>query len=59
MYKYWFTFHVPVICAKFTSHAQFDSDGSIMAYQQQEQNSCCFSSLVSHLEYSNQFSYST
>ena len=42
MDKDWITFHVPVGCAKLTSHAQFISDKSTKAYQKHDQNIFCF-----------------
>ena len=54
MDKDWFSFYVPVGCAKFKSHVQYKSESPIVAYQQHDQNSCCFSSLSSAFKSSNQ-----
>ena len=43
--KYWFSFSVPNGAAKFTSQVKFKSESPIVAYQQHDQNRCCFSSL--------------
>ena len=49
------TFYVPIGSAKFTSQVQYKSDAPITAYQQQDQNSCCLSSLASDFKFSNEF----
>ena len=53
--KGWFAFYVPVRCAKFTSQAQLESDSPIMAHQQHNNNSCCFSIIASDFKPSNKF----
>ena len=54
--KYWFSFSFSFENAKFTIQGQFKLDTSIMAYQQNDSNSCSASILASALNEPNNVS---